>query len=248
MQRRSTCGGAKDLYILRRRLIPQGKTTCTTGPARSRSWGLWPVCCSVPHAHRTGQPCDAEGLALWNALALTNGNLDKVAYLSDPTDFPEVSRGGVTVVRVKGLDASDQKAFIGAMRGLGTLGHNLHSRVDRKDKHFRFHLSSGYKATMPFLIGLAEGLRSLPGSGPVDAYAVHETTRTDAIRLPLRGIHPRVIRGLMESFNGSTCDTPLGNPEMRGYIYDREDGSATSRLTPFGEGLFALFGRPAEGI
>ncbi|MFE3495626.1 hypothetical protein ACFXOS_21565 [Streptomyces sp. NPDC059175] len=197
----------------------------------------------------------AEGLtaALWNAIALAGGQLSRVLYLPDPAQIPHTPRGRVLLVRVPDLDARDEQGFARAMRGLGVLGRTLATRIaSPRDEPCRFHLSGGYKATVPYLIGLAEGMRSLPGAGPVEAHVLHESTQGDTIRVPLRRIHPSIVDQLIKSFNGRSLYTGrLGSDELEGYAYDTREhrGSTTEwRLTPFGEGLFALFGRPAEGL
>ncbi|GAB3105813.1 hypothetical protein GCM10027160_00550 [Streptomyces calidiresistens] len=194
----------------------------------------------------------AEGLtaALWNAIALTGGDLDRIVYLDTPEQRPMTARGNAVVVRVPGLDARDQRSFSRAMQGLGTLGRHLHRGTIAPDEECRFHLSGGYKATVPFLLGLAEGIRSLPGAGPVTAYAVHETTSGDPIRLPLRRIPRSLIDPLIEVFAHRPVSwrAPMED-ELEGYAYDREtEDPPRWRLNPFGAGLLALYGPPAEGM
>lgn len=191
----------------------------------------------------------AAGLAagLWNAVALVNGKLARVRYLADPAaPVPDI-RGQVLLVRVPRLDAGDPQGFCDAMRGLGTLGHSLRYGVALKREPFRCYLSGGFKAAIPYLIGLAEGLRSLPGSGQVDAIVLHEITERDPIQLPLRRMAPGMVREELSGFGADGLG--YGEPEgfLEGYAYERF-GSHCWQLTAFGEGLRALFGIPPEGL
>jgi hypothetical protein len=97
----------------------------------------------------------------WNAIALTGGDLSRVRYLGCPDAPLGPVRGHALVVRVPGLDAGEEDGFRRAMGGLGTLGRNLlQSGELRRGEPILFCLTGGYKATMPYLIGLAEGLRA----------------------------------------------------------------------------------------
>lgn len=189
----------------------------------------------------------AEGLAagLWNAVALVHGDLSRVRYLADPAAPIGPARGQVVLARVPGLDAGDQRGFCDAMRGLGSLGHFLRFTVAREKEEFRCYLSGGFKAAIPYLVGLAEGLRSLPDTGSVEAIVLHENTERGPIRLPLR---PIPYEGAAEELSGFGVDgIRRDEPKfgiLDGYAYEKRD--ATWRLTPFGEGLRALFPPPPE--
>ena len=186
--------------------------------------------------------------ALWNAVALAADDLTRVRYLAEPGALPAPNpRGGVLIVRVGGLDARNEQDFRTAMRGLGSLGRNLLEHVAETHEPFRFYLSGGFKAAIPYLIGLAEGLRSLPAVGPVDALVLHETTKSGAIRLPLRRMTPDLIRAELSDFDpeGRRQTKPRG-AFLEGYAYER-DGEHW-RLTAFGEGLRVLVGLASEGI
>src|SRR5213079_381353 len=102
--------------------------------------------------------------ALWNALALTGGDLRRVRYLSQPTTAlgdPGRVRGHALMVRVTGMDAGNEPGFRKAMGGLGHLGCHLlgreelgydppHPRVTGVAEEFRVHLSGGFKAAIPY--------------------------------------------------------------------------------------------------
>ena len=187
---------------------------------------------------------------LWNATALTGGVLSRIRYLAAPAAQLGKVRGAVLLTRIKQLDASSDSGFATAMRGLGTLGRGLLDAEDIGQKDpFSFYLSGGYKAAIPYLIGLAEGVRSAGGDRAVDAYVLHESSEKDkAIRLPLRRVIPESVSGELSDFNDHTgiCDTKIPEPRvLEGYAYERE-GKKRFKLTPFGEGLRALFPRLHE--
>jgi hypothetical protein len=193
----------------------------------------------------------ADGLVagLWNSIALTGGNLGRVRYLAAPDQPQEDPRGHAVLVRVPGLDAGDEQGFRQAMRGLGLLGHNLLGvNGIGPDEAFRFYLSGGFKAAIPYLIGLAEGLRSLSPERDVAAYVLHEATNSAAIRLPLRWLMADWVREELSGFGagGVSRVKPADPPLLDGYAYER-DGK-TWRLTAFGEGLRALFGLLPESV
>jgi len=185
---------------------------------------------------------------LWNAAALADGDLSRVSYLARP-DMPlGPLRGRALVVRVPGLDAAEEDGFRRAMGGLGTLGRNLlQSGELRRAEPILFCLTGGYKATMPYLIGLAEGLRSLDAGHPVDAFVMHETAGQQAppIRLPLRRLVASQVEQELSGFDASGERAAVPRPALlNGYAYDVADGRCT--LTAFGEGLRALFGVSPE--
>jgi hypothetical protein len=201
--------------------------------------------------------------ALWNAVALTGADLGRVRYLPDPgmpLGTPETVRGHALVVRVPGMDAGNESGFREAMGGLGHLGRHLlgreeldyqpdHTRVTRVDEDFDIYLSGGFKAAIPYLIGLAEGIKSLHTRGVVRALVLHDTAgpQAGAISLPLRRLSPAVIRAELGQFGGrDQIYTQLARDSLLGYAYEKQNGGYT--LTAFGCGLRALFGPPAETV
>jgi hypothetical protein len=186
---------------------------------------------------------------LWNAAALSGGDLTRVSYLPDPADKPSHTHGKVLMVRVKHLDASSQSGFSEAMKGLGTLGRDLldSPEIGPADP-FRFYLSGGFKAAIPYLIGLAEGVRSVGGGREVDAFVLHETGGSGAIRLPLRRMIWQSVADELTDFDrvtGKSRRSPTPGL-LYGYAYEKEGGGY--KLTPFGEGLCALFPAAHEKI
>jgi hypothetical protein len=229
--------------------------------------GRWPSVVSgelktVARIPGTGYPLSAADTAvlvcsdtgggllagLWNAVALTGGDLSRVSYLGHPDVPPGPVRGQALVVRVPGLDAGEEDGFRRAMGGLGTLGRNLLKSGElRRGEPFLFCLTGGYKATMPYLIGLAEGVRSLDAGHPVDAFVMHETAGPQAppIRLPLRRLVASQVEQELSGFDASGERAAAPRPALlNGYAYDLADGRCT--LTAFGAGLRALFGVSPE--
>ncbi len=209
---------------------------------------------------------------VWNALGMTAGNLAAVRYLAQPGAELGDVRGRAVVVRVPGMDVGSAEGFRQAMRGLGVLARHVFEslRGAREPEKFRFYLSGGFKAAIPYLIGLAEAVRSIdkqrlaelgvpdlmPRDGspyPVEAYVLHETAGgdlTDAppIKLPLRRLVASAVRQELTGFGTSGKRRGLVLPDLlNGYAYEargRRDQPDTveCELTAFGAGLRELFG------
>lgn len=192
----------------------------------------------------------AKGLlaAAWNALVLAGGKHERVVYRSSPTCPLGDIRGKIVIVRVPGLDARNEREFRSAMGGLGVLGRQLLPKrpdgnkwkdpITAMGEEFRFYLSGGFKAAIPYLIGLAEGLRSVGGTGPVAAFMLHDTAKDEpAIKLPLRRMNLQAICDAVRGYrsDGKRDDRP-GSNVLEGYAYEEEPGGGW-RLTAFGEGL-----------
>jgi hypothetical protein len=205
--------------------------------------------------------------ALWNALALTGpaspgfsrAGLSRVHYLADlssvrgtadlapifgPLRSAEAGGGVAVICRVPGLNAADSSGFRAAMGYLGWLGRGLLTHVQRPAEEFRFYLSGGFKATIPYLIALAEGVRGLTDA-EVSAWVLHETTDT-AIRLPLRKLAGDVVRSQLGYFDGLISDREPKGLQLDGYAYERSDDGRCWELTAFGVGLRNLFGSSGE--
>ncbi|GGM66686.1 hypothetical protein GCM10011608_60010 [Micromonospora sonchi] len=185
---------------------------------------------------------------LWTAVGLAGGATEKIRYVDDPEWFKPAP--GVTLVRVPYLDASSESGFAKAMAGLGTMGRALLPSEAGPSESFHFHLSGGFKAAIPYLIGLAEGLRSFPPSqvSAVQAYVLHDTSE-QVIRLPLRRLNRCAVQKELAGFAPDGSLRGLPNPRsMDGYAYDADDSTRRAQLTPFGVGLRTLMGIPAEPI
>jgi hypothetical protein len=185
---------------------------------------------------------------VWNAVALADGDLGRVRFLAEPEQQLGHLQGCCVVIRVPGLDAGSESGFRQAMRGLGLLGRNLLDTGGLKDREpFRFYLSGGFKAAIPYLIGLAEGLASIPDAGTVEACVLHETAKEPStIRLPLRRIAPERVWRELSGLSETPVRTEPVSDYLDGYAYEETDGNW--QLTAFGVGLKALFGEPPPGL
>ncbi|NYJ32861.1 hypothetical protein [Nocardiopsis aegyptia] len=181
--------------------------------------------------------------ALFNAVALAGGDLDRVRYLAEPTDRVRQERGKVVIVRLPGLDTGYPKGFVKAMRGLGSLGRGVDRMLKEDADVAFFHLSGGFKAALPFLLSLGEALRSLRGRSRVRAFALHELSRDlISIELPLRFLSPELLR---EEISGAAEDgtlppKPAGKAPLLGFAYDTGEDGLALKLTPFGHALREL--------
>lgn len=218
----------------------------------------WPVRFSAEHdtLHRS-RPASSDTVVLlvtdtlpglraglFNALRMAGGEPGRISYADEPAAYRPGD--GTVIVRVPGLDAGDGRGFRTAMTGLGSLAAGLHRRAGSAEP-LTFHLSGGYKAAIPYLIGMAEWLRSADGDRQVTARVLHDTAPVGApaVLLPLRSLPLDVARCELGGFGaGSTVDTEPRGGLLRGYAYE-PDGSSY-RLTPFGEGLRAFL-RAVEG-
>lgn len=190
-----------------------------------------------------------EGLTsgLWTAVAVAGGAHARIRYVAEPAQITPAP--GVALVRVPHLDASDDRRFGTAMSSLGELGRALLPAANEPSKSFQFHLSGGFKAAIPYLIGLAEGLRSFPSQAArVEAYVLHDTSKR-AIPLPLRRLNPDAVRSELAGFapDGSRSGLPPTR-SMDGYAYTVDPDRRRAQLTPFGAGLRTLMGIAAEPI
>ncbi len=197
--------------------------------------------------------------AFWNAALLLRGDFGRFDYLDDPPvtwDGREArnlwERGRLLVARIRNLDLRRSEDLGVAMRRLGHLGRLVLESAKSAEK-IVVHPSGGYKATIPFIIGIAEGLRSVratPDGEPpqVEASVVHEdSTPPRRIDLPLRRFKTAAVQDELRVFGTSSTSTakPPGDA-LEGYAYNREGNHWT--LTPFGEGFLALIGQdePAQ--
>lgn len=205
----------------------------------------------------------------WNALAMADGDLTRVRYLPKPSALVSGVRGCVVLARVPGMDAGSSQGFRQAMGGLGLLARHVFRYGQlTKAEEFRFYLSGGFKAAIPYLIGLAEAVRSvdegclrplgaahvMPDRGPypVKAFVLHDSAGPDAqsIRLPLRMLVAAAIRAELAGFVNGAFQGQLRRDLLYGYAYelDGDERARKYKLTPFGAGLSALFGFAPEGL
>jgi hypothetical protein len=204
---------------------------------------------------------------VWNALALTDGDLDRVRYLPEPGAPLVGARGCAVLARIRGMDAGSPTGFQQAMGGLGLLARRVfrYGQLEKAEE-FRFYLSGGFKAAIPYLIGLAEAVRSVDESVlralhvehvvpdrwpyPVKAFVLHETAGpgTPSIQLPLRTLIAAAIRDELADFDArGRFRGDLRRDLLYGYAYERV-GAKEYEITAFGAGLWALFGFAPEGF
>ncbi|GLU49434.1 hypothetical protein [Nocardiopsis ansamitocini] len=193
--------------------------------------------------------------ALWNALALTGGDRSRVDYLASPKDASEPAHGRVLIAPVPGLDLLHGGDLSRAMRHIGTLGSRLIDTLAGPGHRYVFHLTGGYRAPLPYLIGLAEGMRSLRSRNgaehaevaSVSARMMHESRRERLIPVPLRDLPYALVKEVFREADEhpeSFAARGAQNDDLEGYVYQRVN--RRFELTPFGEGLRALFTEPAK--
>jgi hypothetical protein len=200
------------------------------------------------HARLDGQNADAvvlvatdtrDGLlcAVLNAQVLADG---RARYTPNPQLLPRCPAGTVTLVRIPGMDLAHVDAFTDAMRHLGLLGRRLHEL--HPTAQFRFHLSGGYKAAMPFFMTIAEGMRTLrddPGS--VTACCLHEQTTGDnkLVPVPLRYFPAALRASLDQDLAAVAAGVKPLHHVAEGWAYERTTSGGYS-FTSFGEGMRVL--------
>ncbi|WP_017593830.1 hypothetical protein [Nocardiopsis potens] len=205
--------------------------------------GIPPADTVVLLASDTGRGLRA---ALFNAAALAGGDLKRVRYLHDPSDEIAAMRGDIVIARLPGLDVGNDEGFTEAMRGLGDIGRGVDRLLRPGDTEAALHLSGGFKAALPFLLGLGEALRSLRGPTKVKAYAVHELDPDQrAVELPLRHLPATLLEKQLADAgdNGYFRKAPPDDQPLDGFAYEQDDDGVNWRLTPFGHALRRLFPR-----
>ena len=193
----------------------------------------------------------ARGLlaGVWNAMALVAGDISRIRYINDPQQVETSGAGTVTIARVPGMDAGDQTGFVKAMGWMGVLAKGLLNRPRLPDEPLACHLSGGYKAAIPYLIGLAEWIRSAGWGGEVGAFVQHETTAGRPIRLPLRQIPADTVQHeLGQGWDQDNRRVARPPGVLDGYAYFFNTGRDQWELTSFGVGLRAVFGYSQPGL
>mgnify|MGYP001298688468 CR=1 FL=1 len=194
--------------------------------------------------------------ALFNALAMTDGDVDRVDYLPTPDSAFHVEPGRVSIVRLSGLDAHNpgvdaqtpgldgqhNKRFLGAMRELSAFGPYFKEALRNPESTCRFHLTGGFRVAMPFLLGFAQALRSLYG-GRISAHAQYEFSSSPrSIELPLSSPRTDELKGKLVGAgdDGYFAEAPPGDAVWEGYAYEYLEDKGRWRLTPFGMALREL--------
>ncbi|OLT29298.1 hypothetical protein BJF83_11955 [Nocardiopsis sp. CNR-923] len=162
---------------------------------------------------------DGRACAVWTAIALAKGDAERVLYLcgiGPDTRLVRPGRGQILVLCVEGLDAHQDAEFAQAMEGLGYLARLLVGNRTRgidpllhPDEQVLFHLSGGYRATVPYLIATAEWLRSL--GRDAQAHVLPENAGR-SVPVPLRSMSPRLVGLELAGFGAHTAPTVPEGP------------------------------------
>ena len=180
--------------------------------------------------------------ALFNALAITGGNVDRVDYLPTPNSAFRVKHGRVAIVRLPGLDAENNEQFLRAMRELSSFGPFFEEALRNPESSCRFHLTGGFRVAMPFLLGFAQALHSLY-RGQISAHAQYEFSNSPrAIGLPLSSPPINDLEGKLAGFDrsGYSARRPPEEGVWEGFAYEYLTDRRQWRLTPFGMALREL--------
>ncbi|MFB8762224.1 hypothetical protein [Nocardiopsis alba] len=182
--------------------------------------------------------------ALFNALAMTEGDLGRVDYLPDAETPLQIAPGRVAIIRLSGLDAQDHDRFLAAMQELSGFGPHFKKLLAHEKSTCRFHLTGGFRVAMPFLMAFAEALRSLY-PGQVSAHARYEfSTIERSIELPLSSPRSDDLEGKLDGFqeDGYLEGELPEEGVWAGFAYEKvpDTGRGRWRLTPFGMALREL--------
>lgn len=179
--------------------------------------------------------------ALFNALVMTEGDVDRVDYLPDSKTPFQVAPGRVAIMRLSGLEAEDNDKFLAAMRELSGFGPHFEELLRHRGSTCRFHLTGGFRVAMPFLLGFAQALRSLYVR--VTAHARYEFSNSPrSIELPLSSPPKNLLKGRLSGFDedGYLAESPPYEKVWEGYAYEYLPELKQWRLTPLGMALREL--------
>jgi hypothetical protein len=154
-----------------------------------------------------------------------NGYNSVLRYQQVPDPEPLIvdHTGRVVVVRVPGLDfSSSRKEGDRTWRALGDLGRTVARTAQANGWSVVLHLSGGFKAAIPYLLVMAEGIRTrlrmsdsaqTPRGLTVSAVCVHESSigsdQPYLVALPVRYLSEPVHKML-------TAPDALGTADLRG--------------------------------
>jgi hypothetical protein len=109
----------------------------------------------------------------------------QLCYLDAPPSWserpPPVSMGGVLLCRAPGLDLSRGELGTGVWQALGRIGRVVAQDARHTSRQVIFHLSGGYKAVIPYLMVMAETVRSVVGDEQLRVAGVESTVRAVAL-------------------------------------------------------------------
>lgn len=206
--------------------------------------------------------------AALNALALAKGNLDLIWYRHSieiwnqdqpehihKDDLVRSHRRQIVIVRVQNLDVKTSDGFDLALKDLTSLGSLLTGGPDKETEklhrdreEIRFHLTGGYRTTLPYLLAVAEWVKSV-AENQVSAHLIPGED-LKSTRVPLRWLDKRQVRSELDKFNkDGDCKQALPNSYLLGYAYDKvKDSRGHYRLTEFGLNMRQLFSPRKEAV
>jgi len=168
--------------------------------------------------------------------------VERIAHLAVP-EFPgqnewtdEFPRGVVTVVSVKGMDATADRL----RRSVAGLGRVLRVVADqaRANERIEVHVTGGYKAAVLYLMTMTEVLASTRDPGLVEAWYLHEDG-DQAVRIDLRRLSEEHVSRLRQALTEVHDGRPL-SPDLE--VFRTAGLTHGDRLTPFGAGFLAVLG------
>lgn len=169
-----------------------------------------------------------------------------VYYVDDPE--PEfrsrvIEPGQAYLCRTPGLDlANPEKITEGTWRALGHIGHAIAETARRASRgrwRVVLHLSGGYKAMMPYLLILAEGInsvfkapdRTIKGRKPaLKAFVLHESADEHRVDCPVRALEGKLFANLLElkeAYDASVLNE-LRSSGLLGLCVDTDTGALTT--------------------
>ncbi len=167
-----------------------------------------------------------------HARPVLDGTADGVPILEEGSGEP------VHILRIPGLLPDTTATFSAAMRNVAEalVWSALLHRTDRAE--FALHLSGGYKATLPYLVSLAEYVKG--ERPPVRAFCLHEGDPEANPTNELVEIYLRATKTRADMEELAVAETRQLPDSGRLLDFAYEDVQARARLTPLGEGLAAM--------
>lgn len=180
-----------------------------------------------------------EGLRAAALVATHYTHKARIRYVDDPSSAGPmlIEPGGLYICRVPELDLAAKNPPEQTWHALGSVGHAIQATATQAAQgrwRVVLHLSGGYKALIPYLLVMAEGINSVFGyrdrtvaeRAPIlRAIALHESSVDDADRdpividLPIRTLPPKLFTKAVElkphigshgQIHGDTWDDLLG--------------------------------------
>jgi len=176
---------------------------------------------------------------LWGGDPMSTGAPVEVPGLDGPGD-------PVEIVRIRGLVPGMAEPFLSAMAQVARALAWAATLPQAADGGLILHVAGGYKATIPFLMALAEFLPQVGRDAtlPVSVYCKHETGRY-ATRIPLR--RPPIHRARHEIEEVLDGRRPGGDRHFEHFLYADDGPEEEPRLTELGRVVHELLAR-AGGV